>query len=182
MMKRMRAAVFAIAAVAAAPCVAAAQPFGTAPVDRTMHDWTVAGGPWHFRSVPCVDGTVTAVGPRLANPGQTRFTAQDYKNSGVEIEVRLARPTAFLPGMVRGTAAVVHYQDDYDNAFIGGEKRGDRVQVCLMGFPTPTYDAARKQYICNPDADPRGWWFRMYDYRRHKAFFGPDTEHGCGGA
>jgi hypothetical protein len=154
----------------------------TASGDRELHDEVVAGGPWHFKTVPCVDGIVDDVGPRLAHPGQRAFTAQDYQQSGVMVHVTLARPTAFLPATTRRDAGVVHYQGELDNDVMARERRGDRVQVCLMAFPTPSYDTATKRFICNPDRDTRGWTFRIYDYRRRVAFFGPDTEHACGGA
>ncbi len=62
------------------------------------------------------------------------------------------------------------------------ERRGDRIQVCLLSFPLPRFDKATHQWICDPDADPRGWMFRVYEYRRHAAFYGPNTQHSCGGA
>ena len=33
-------------------------------------------GPWHYRSIACVDTTVKSVTPRLGNAGQTTFTNQ----------------------------------------------------------------------------------------------------------
>ncbi len=45
-------------------------------------------GPWHYKSIPCVDTTVTAVTPRLGNAGQTTFTKQDFIASGVYVSSR----------------------------------------------------------------------------------------------
>ncbi|HZO93186.1 MAG TPA: hypothetical protein VFB22_05410 [Candidatus Baltobacteraceae bacterium] len=180
------AAAFALAGLVGALCASAdrvtAQPLSTRTIDRDTHDEIVGGGAWHVRSVPCVDGVVDDVGPRLANPGQRVFTAADYRASGVEVHVRFVHAVTLLPGIVRRDASVVHYQDDFDNALMQRERRGDRVQACLLSFPTPTYDTRTKQFICDPDRDPRGWWFRVYDYRRRAAYFGPDSEHSCGGA
>ncbi len=154
----------------------------TAAAAREEHDAVTGGGAWRFKSVPCVDGIVSGVTPRLGREGQTRFTAQDYRTSGVVVRVRLLRPTAFVAGVPLTTAGVTHYQETEDNDIMAAERPGDRVQVCLMSFPTPTYDAARRQYICDPDRDGRGWTFRIYDYRQHAAYYGSNTEHYCGGA
>lgn len=182
----MRWPVLAIALVALgaaiAPPPALGQSAATAASDRELHDEVTTGGPWHFRSVPCVDGTVDDVGPRLGNPGQRVFTAEDYRRTGVSVHVRLARPTVFLSGTTHRDARVVHYQGEFDNGVMASERPGDRVQVCLMGFPTPTFDATRKRFMCDPDRDGRGWVFRIYDYRRRVSFFGPDSQHSCGGA
>jgi hypothetical protein len=149
---------------------------------RAQYDEVTLGGAWHFKSVPCVDGTVADVHPRLGQPGQHTFSAQDFRSSGVVVSVRLPRPTAFVTGVPLTSAGVTHYQGDFDNDIMAAERRGDRVQVCPMSFPTPTYDKTRHAYRCNPDRDPRGWTFRIYDYRQHAAYYGSQTQHGCGGA
>jgi len=154
----------------------------TAAEARDEHDAITGGGAWRFKSVPCVDGVISGVTPRLGREGQTRFTAQDYQTSGVVTRVRLLRPTAFVAGVTLTSAGVTHYQGTEDNDVMAAEHPGDRVQVCLMSFPTPTYDATRRQYICDPDRDSRGWTFRIYDYRQHAAYYGSDTQHPCGGA
>lgn len=150
---------------------------------RSDHDEITGGGPWHFKSVPCVDGTVSMVGPRLvSSPNQHVFTAEQYRETGVVVMVRLAKPTAFISGVTRTTAGVTHYQGEFDDLFMSQERPGTRVQVCLIAFPTPRYDPQRHAYMCNPDADPRGWIFRVYDYARHGAYYGSESEHLCGGA
>jgi hypothetical protein len=149
---------------------------------KMQHDSIVRGGPWHYHSVPCVDGVVKLVGPRLANEGQTHFTHADFVQSGVTVEVKLNRTTSFILNVPRTSAGVTHYQDDYDNSLMEGERVGDKVQVCLMSFPTPTVDPTSGAVQCDPDQDGRGWQFRIYDYRHHAAFYGSETEHSCGGA
>jgi hypothetical protein len=62
------------------------------------------------------------------------------------------------------------------------ERVGDAVQICLTGFPLPRVDPKTHQVLCNPDADARGFEFRVYDYRQHAAYIGINSEHGCGGA
>lgn len=161
---------------------AEAQVLPTAAELRAQHDAITGGGPWRFAHVPCTEGTVQGVVPRLQTLNQHVFTAQDFRASGVIVTVRLAEPTAFVRGVPMRTASVTHYQDDFDNDIMAAERRGDRVQVCLMSFPTPTYIAAQKQYGCDPDKDPRGWRFRVYDYRQHAAYYGSSSEHDCGGA
>ncbi len=141
------------------------------------HDLVVRGGAWRYRSVPCVDGSVQQVSPRLGDARTQNFTHRDYELSGVAVSIRLARPTAFVLNVSRTHAGVTHYQGEADNDLMEAERPGDRVQVCLLSFPTP-----RANERCNPDKDPRGWEFRVYDYRQHAAYFGSETEHYCGGA
>jgi hypothetical protein len=129
-------------------------------------------GPWHYRSIPCVDTTVVAVTPRLGDPGQTKFTAQDFETSGVSVTFKttLGSDPAIAPVQV----AVTHYQGDPDNPFMIAEHPGDKVQVCFLSTPPPT------QY-CDPDKDPRGRVYRIWDYVRKKQYSG-GSQHGCGGA
>lgn len=54
--------------------------------------------------------------------------------------------------------------------------------MCLLSFPTPRYDAGQRKFVCDPDADPRGWQYRVYAYRLRAAYTGPDSQHACGGA
>ncbi len=130
-------------------------------------------GPWHYRAVTCVDSTVVSVTPRLGNPGQTTFTAQDYKDSGVEVTFKTG--LGIQPLFAHGQAEVVHYQGDAGNNVMVAEHAGDRVQVCYLGGPAPT------QY-CNPDQDSRGRQYRVYDYKQRKQYWGMNSEHSCGGA
>jgi len=56
-------------------------------------------------------------------------------------------------------------------------RRGDRVQVCLVYVPT-----VERTSRCRPAHDPRGRWYRAFDYRLRRAFTAPNANHGCGGA
>jgi hypothetical protein len=142
----------------------------------------LAGGAWHVKSVPCMDGKVTSVVPRLGRDGQTAFSAQDFEQTGVRVDISFpdnAKLYSFIPGP---GAAVVHYQGTPGNAIMQAERAGDRVQVCLLSFPVPRRDPSTGRVLCDPDQDPRGFEFRVYDYRQHRAYAGPDSQHSCGGA
>jgi hypothetical protein len=130
-------------------------------------------GPWHYKSVSCVDTTVTEVTPRLENAGQTTFTAKDLQETGVIVSFKTGLGVA--PLFAKDYAAVVHYQNETANDVMAAEHAGDRVQVCFLGGPAPT------QY-CDPDKDDRGRRFRVYDYRQQKQYWGMNSEHDCGGA
>jgi hypothetical protein len=130
-------------------------------------------GPWHYRSIPCTDTTVRAVTPRLAASGQTTFTAQDFAQSGVVVV--LNTHLGLAPAFPSTYAAVTHYQNATGNDVMTREHAGDRVQVCFLGWPTPTQ-------ACDPDTDSRGRSYRVYDYRRHASYDGGNGEHTCGGA
>jgi hypothetical protein len=141
---------------------------------------TLAGGAWHpGKFVPCADGTVTDVEPRLDEPGVTgpaRF------GSGVATYIRIPTAPKFLNGQPFPEATVVHYDHETANKLMESEQKGDRVQVCLVSFPTPARDLQTGAVVCDPNKDPRGMTYRVYDYKRHAAYMGPDSEHGCGGA
>jgi hypothetical protein len=141
---------------------------------------SLAGGPWPTgKFVACSDGIVTSVHPRLDEP---LVNGKQTYESGVAVEMKLPAAPKFFNGQAFPQATVVHYQGDRSNALMQSEKPGARVQVCLAGFPTPSSDPDTKKTICNPNEDPRGFEFRVYDYSRHAAFIGPDSQHGCGGA
>jgi hypothetical protein len=55
------------------------------------------------------------------------------------------------------------------------QKVGDKVQVCLLSTPP-------KDRACNPDKDPRGRYYRVYNYRQQAAYTGTNGNHLCGGA
>jgi hypothetical protein len=135
------------------------------------------GGVWHFKSIPCVDTTVLSVTPRIS-VSQT-FTKHDFEQPGVIVEfnTRLGYGSLFP----EDHAGVTHYQGMPPNDIMMAERRGDRVQVCFLGTPFPTWDTHGKP-ICEPDNDDRGHMYRVYDYRLHAAFAGMNSEHGCGGA
>jgi hypothetical protein len=130
-------------------------------------------GPWHYRSVSCVDTTVKSVTPRLVSAGQTSYAKKDFEQSGVEVgfNTRLgadpAAPSAFV--------GVSHYQGDAGNSIMIAEHPGDRVQVCIVHVPAPTK-------YCNPDTDWRGRVYRVWDYRQNAQYSGLNSEHDCGGA
>jgi len=128
-------------------------------------------GPWHFHAVSCVDTTITDVEPRLDIPDESVARAID--ESGVQ--VTFATRLGIAPLFHTGTAEVVHYQGDDNNAIMAAEHKGQRVQVCYLGGPAPTER-------CNPDTDDRGRRYRVYDYAQHKQYWGMNSEHDCGGA
>lgn len=144
----------------------------SAPAFADQPDQYVSG-PWHYRSIPCVDTTVVSVTPRLGNAGQTSFSAAQFQETGVA--VTFSTGLGIQPLFPSGEASVVHYQDTAGNSIMAAEHRGDRVQVCYLGGPAPT------QY-CNPDQDNRGRQYRVYDYRQRKQYWGGNSEHDCGGA
>lgn len=130
-------------------------------------------GPWHYRSIPCVDTTVHSVAPRLSRGAQRIFSADDFDQSGVVVtfNTHLGSDPA-----IRGIlAAVTHYQQAIGNGIMRSERPGDRVQVCFLGPPAPTK-------FCDPDKDERGRTYRIYDYRQHAQYSGSNEEHTCGGA
>jgi len=129
-------------------------------------------GPWHYRAISCVETTVISVTPRLGEPNQTSFSPADFKASGVA--VTFATSLGIQP-IFPGHASIVHYQGDGDNATMAAEHAGDKVQVCFLGGPAPTSS-------CDPDKDPRGRQYRVYDYRQKKQYWGFNAEHLCGGA
>lgn len=130
-------------------------------------------GPWHYRSIACVDSTVKSVTPRLGNAGQTTYTRNDFLQSGVAVtfNTRLGADPVGPPGF----AGVVHYQGTAGNTVMMAEHRGDRVQVCFLAAPAPTD-------YCNPDSDSRGRLYRVWDYRQKAQYSGTNSEHDCGGA
>jgi hypothetical protein len=130
-------------------------------------------GPWHYRSIPCADSTVIRVAPRLQLVGQTVFTADDYEQSGVQVE--FARRLGVDPAFPSGHASVTHYQGTVGNDVMTGERPGDRVQAGFLGYPAPTT-------TCDPDKDSRGRTYRVYDYRQRASYVGWNSEHICGGA
>jgi len=130
-------------------------------------------GAWRYRSVACVDTTVRSVEPRLTTDGQKTFTAQDFEQSGVEVEFNTNLGSD--PANPNMRAAVTHYQNTAGNNIMMRERAGDKVQVCFISRPAPTT-------YCDPDKDGRGRVFRVYDYRQHAQYSGMNSEHDCGGA
>jgi hypothetical protein len=130
-------------------------------------------GPWHYKSIPCVDTTVITVTSRLVGGNQTTFTQADFQSSGVI--VTFATNLGLAAAFPKNRVNVTHYQDTPGNALMASEKPGDRVQVCFLGYPSP-------EKYCNPDQDDRGRSYWVYDYKRHAAYDGTNSEHDCGGA
>jgi hypothetical protein len=162
--------------------LAAVAPSAATAVDRDMHDYIVTGGPWGGLSVPCTKATVSEVAPRLTSGTPKKWTKADFAG-GVQVSFKIPRGYKFIntPHAINPTS-VTHYQDEPENGLMMSEKVGDPVQVCLMDYPIPQYDAQAKRWVCNPDTDGRGAELRVYDYKRHRAYYGQTTEHGCGGA
>jgi hypothetical protein len=65
------------------------------------------------------------------------------------------------------------------NKLMESEQKGDRVQVCLASFPTPSRDPQTGAVVCDPNIDPRGMTYRVYDYKRHAAYMGPIPNMGA---
>lgn len=151
-----------------------------ASADQDTDSETLAGGAWHAgKLVPCANGFVTSVHSRLVEAPSGG--AQTF-GSGVVVEMKLPTAPTFLNGQPFRTASVVHYDSERGNALMQAEKPGNRVQVCFIGFPTTSHDPHSGRVICDPNVDPRGMTYRVYDYKNRTTFMGPDSEHGCGGA
>ena len=146
-----------------------------AGADESDMAYIVAGGAWSGNAVMCAPGIVKVVGPRLEEPkGQFQ--------SGVTVGIAIPSKPRWLANKTFATAAVVHYQGSDGNALMQKARPGDAVQVCLVSFPVPTHDPKTAAVMCDPNVDSRGFVFRVYAYRQHAAYMGPDSEHSCGGA
>jgi hypothetical protein len=157
--------------VFAAALIVTFLPAQIAAATNTATDYPA--GPWHYKSIPCVDTTVVTVTPRLVGGNQTTFTKADFESSGVV--VTFATNLGLTASFPKERVNVTHYQDTAGNALMASEKRGDRVQVCFLGYPSP-------EKYCDPDKDDRGRSYWVYDYKRHAAYDGMNSEHDCGGA
>ena len=109
----------------------------------------------------CEDSVVTAKGYYFENQPDSgsyaKFSARlgvsQVKDAVVEIVDRSAKPDSIL----------------------ARQQVGDRVQVCLIGYPT-------KDQYCDPDRDRRGRYYRIYNYRQKAEYSGANANHSCGGA
>lgn len=141
-------------------------------------------GPLHYKT--CVDTTVVQVHPRkfIREPNGSQFLP--LSNYGyVEFATRLGEESVTAERYVEKANGydVVHYHpnasiefgDSPDAEVAAAERTGDRVQVCLLTMPAPSQS-------CNPDIDPRGRVYRVWDYRQRAAYSGASGEHACGGA
>ena len=147
----------------------------SAVADESDMQYIAAGGAWSGNAVLCAPGVVKLVGPRLEEPkGQFQ--------SGVTIGIAIPSKPRWLANKTFATAAVVHYQGSDGNALMQQARPGDAVQVCLVSFPVPTRDPKTGAVMCDPNVDSRGFVFRVYAYRQHAAYMGPDSQHSCGGA
>ncbi len=146
-----------------------------AAADVLDASYVAAGGPWQGKAVLCAPGFVTSVGPRLEEP-------KGQFSSGVGVFARIPSKPRWLANTTFAEAGVVHYQNEPGNAVMQKARPGDAVQVCLVSFPVPTHDPKTGAVMCDPNADPRGFVFRIYAYRQHAAYTGPDSQHSCGGA
>lgn len=131
----------------------------------------LAPGVWHYRSIPCVNTTVRNVEPYFRVYG----TSEDYKSGVI---VLFNTDLGVDPLFPKDYAKVVNRGPD---PVMVAEHRGDRVQVCFLGVPAPR-QMPGTILGCNPDKDPRGRGYRVYDYRQQKSYAGWNSNHGCGGA
>jgi hypothetical protein len=152
-----------------------------AVADESETPYIASGGPWHGDAVLCAPGIVRMVGPRLVVSEKGPPTAADY-HSGVRVGIEIPSKPRWLANKTFAVAAVVHYQDAGGNALMQKARPGDPVQVCLVSFPVPTHIPETGAVMCDPNVDSRGFVFRVYAYRQHAAYVGPNSQHGCGGA
>jgi hypothetical protein len=141
-------------------------------------------GPLHYRT--CVDTTITKVQPRKYISGPNGAQVLPLSNYGfVQFATRLGeegvtalgydrKGATYVPVRLHPYASVL-FGDSPDAEVAAAERAGDRVQVCLLALPEPTQS-------CNPETDPRGRHYRVWDYRQHAAYIGVSGEHECGGA
>ncbi len=169
-----------VSALAAFTIVCACR-FTPVMADESDMQYIVAGGAWTGSAVLCAPGVVKEVGPRLVSSDRATPTAADYQ-SGVQVGIAIPSKPRWLLNKTFATAGVVHYQDSPGNALMQKARPGDPVQVCLVSFPVPTHDPHGGRVVCDPSADSRGFVYRVYAFRQHAAYMGPDSEHGCGGA
>ncbi|MER3434426.1 MAG: hypothetical protein C4288_13615 [Leptolyngbya sp. ERB_1_1] len=118
----------------------------------------VSGQPIPYQ---CEDSVVTKKGYYFENQPNSGSYAQFKSRLGV---------TQFKDA----TAAVVD-RSAAPNSVLAKQQVGDRVQVCLVGYPN-------KDQYCNPDRDPRGRYYRIYHYRQKAEYSGTNGDHLCGGA
>jgi hypothetical protein len=154
-------------------CIVASVLMLTSVTAMAQNEPRLKDGAWHYKSIRCVDTTVLGVTPRLGQPGQKVFKAEDFENSGVSVVFRTH--LGVDPLYPKNFAGVVHYQNTDGNDVMMSERAGDRVQVCFLSVPPPTE-------FCDPDRDPRGRVYRVYDYRQRASYSGWNSEHTCGGA
>lgn len=126
-------------------------------------------GPW--TSGDCVVTKIVDIGPRLdvphATPAQLR---EAIDHTGIHIDYATHRWDSR-----HWDAASVLYQGEPALSVATKQHVGDAVQLCFISRP-------EKTEYCNPDQDPRGIVFRIYNYRLKSEFQAPNSQHSCGGA
>lgn len=101
----------------------------------------------------CMITAVTFAGPYFEGDPDSGFVVRFASGDGTVTRTpRSVRP----PGVAR-------------------TRLGDRVRVCLLSTPTKTAS-------CNPEVDPRGRYYEVYDFRTHLRYQETNSNHGCGGA
>jgi hypothetical protein len=121
----------------------------------------------------CITTTVARITTRLTSEDSSGKESQ-VPGSGYQIVLNGRLPDKY-GGYLEPT--LVFYQEAAENTLIARERVGDKVQVCVTGFPDADDPA-----VCNPKTDRRGRELRVYDYARKFAYEGPNSEHMCGGA
>ena len=109
----------------------------------------------------CQDSVVAKVGTYFENDPNSGYYAMFQSKLGVE--------------QFPETQAAVVDRSAQPGSVLAKQKVGDRVQVCLI------YSAPLSQ-DCNPNKDPRGRIYRVYNYRLRGAYTGWNANHFCGGA
>ena len=71
--------------------------------------------------------------------------------------------------------STIKHLPEFGNSVQRYAKIGDKIQACLLAIP------ARSE-TCNPDVDPRGRLYYIYDYRLKGAWLESQGHHYCGGA
>jgi hypothetical protein len=109
----------------------------------------------------CEDSVITKVGNYFEDDPTSGFYALFASKLGVE-------------NFSDSRAAVVDRSAGQDSV-MAKQRVGDKVQVCLINTPEAGYG-------CNPNKDPRGRVYRVFNYRLRGAYSGWNSNHGCGGA
>jgi hypothetical protein len=121
----------------------------------------------------CITTTIAKITTRLVSDDPVTGKETQVPGSGSDVVMRGKLPDPFL-GSIQ--PQVVFYDEAEENKLIARERVGDKVQACIVSVPSSD------DPDCNPRKDGRGRGVRVYDYRRHFAYEGLNSEHGCGGA
>jgi hypothetical protein len=121
----------------------------------------------------CITTTIAKITTRLVSDDPATGKETQVPGSGYDVVMRGKLPDPFLGSI---EPQVVFYQDADENKLIAREHVGDKVQACIVSVPSADDPE------CHPKEDGRGRILRIYDYRRHFAYKGPNSEHMCGGA